>query len=50
MMNKEELLKVTIEQAYEWVKTGHWDLKTFKFWHNVLVDQVEADAVYYANL
>lgn len=26
------MLNVTEKQAYEWVKTGHWDLKEFTEW------------------
>lgn len=27
-----ETQPVSIKQAYEWVKTGHWNLKTFTNW------------------
>lgn len=23
---------VTVKQAYEWVKTGHWNLRQFEAW------------------
>lgn len=29
---KVEFHKVSIKQAYEWAKTGYWDLKTFTKW------------------
>lgn len=28
----------TVKQAYEWVKTGHWDLKQFQQWYNESMD------------
>lgn len=29
---RELLRKVSNEQAYEWVKTGHWNLAQFRAW------------------
>lgn len=31
-MEQEELENVSIRQAFEWVKTGHWKLRTFNQW------------------
>lgn len=34
---EKELKEVTVRQAYEWVKTGHWSLKQFQAWCNNLI-------------
>ena len=31
-MNKVNLNNVSENQAYEWVKTGHWNLQKFQEW------------------
>jgi hypothetical protein len=48
--DREEALKITAKQAYEWVKTGHWTLKTFEIWLDHVVCNAEAEAKYYSNL
>lgn len=48
--SKEEILQITPKQAYEWVKTGVWNLKTFQVWLNHVISKAEHEAVYYANL
>ena len=39
--SKEEILKITSKQAYEWVKTGVWNLKTFKTWLEHVISNAE---------
>ena len=48
--SKEEILKITDEQAYEWVKTGVWDFKTFKVWLDIIIIDAESNALEYQNL
>lgn len=31
--------KITIQQAYEWVKTGHWTLTQFRAWVQQIHDE-----------
>jgi hypothetical protein len=35
-----ELNTIDTKQAYEWVKTGHWDLKQFQKWHEACINAV----------
>jgi hypothetical protein len=39
--DREAYLKITAKQAYEWVKTGHWNLKTFKIWLDHVISNAE---------
>ena len=48
--SKEEILKITEKQAYEWVKTGVWNFKTFQNWLDHVVSDAEEKAIYYQNL
>lgn len=48
--DREAALKITPKQAYEWVKTGVWNLKTFEAWLDHVVSNAEANAIYYQNL
>lgn len=48
--DREAALKITPKQAYEWVQTGVWNLKTFEAWLDHVVSNAEADAIYYQNL
>lgn len=32
IMEQEELENVSIRQAFEWIRTGHWKLRTFNEW------------------
>jgi hypothetical protein len=29
---KEEILSISVNQAYQWVKTGYWSLREFNLW------------------
>jgi hypothetical protein len=29
---KEEILNISVNQAYQWIKTGHWSLREFNLW------------------
>lgn len=42
--DREAALKITAKQAYEWVKTGHWNLKTFEIWLDHVICDAEAEA------
>lgn len=42
--DREEALKITSKQAYEWVKTGVWNLKTFEIWLDHVICNAEAEA------
>lgn len=33
-----DISKFSAKQAYEWVKTGHWNLKQFQEWHNACLE------------
>ena len=35
---KAEMLNVSIQQAYEWVKTGHWSKAAFIVWAEARMD------------
>lgn len=48
--DKETILKITEKQAYEWVKTGVWNFKTFKIWFDHVISNAEDNAIYYQNL
>jgi hypothetical protein len=48
--DRESYLKITAKQAYEWVKTGVWSLKTFEIWLDHVVCNAEYEAQYYSNL
>ena len=48
--DREEALKISHKQAYEWVKTGHWNLKTFEIWFDHVISNAEYEAKYYSNL
>ena len=47
--DREAALQITPKQAYEWVKTGVWNLKTFEIWLHHVVCDAAADAIEYAN-
>jgi len=38
-VTKENIWQVSQDQAFEWVKTGEWDLKIFEAW----VDTIKED-------
>lgn len=42
--DREEALKISRKQAYEWVKTGVWNLKTFEIWLDHVICDAEAEA------
>ena len=44
--DREEYLKITAKQAYEWVKTDHWNLKTFEIWLDHIICNAEYVAKY----
>ena len=44
--SKEEILKITEKQAYEWVKTGVWNFKTFQIWLDHVIRDAEEEAKY----
>jgi hypothetical protein len=48
--DREDALKITAKQAYEWVKTDHWNLKTFEIWLDHVICNAEYNAKYYNNL
>ncbi len=48
--DRDAALKITTKQAYEWVKTGVWNLKTFEAWLDHVVSDAEDKAIYYQNL
>lgn len=48
--SKEEILKINPKQAYEWVKTGVWNFKTFKVWLDHVISDAESTALEYQHL
>lgn len=48
--DREKALKITSAQAYEFVKSGVWSLKTFEIWLDHVVCNAEYKAQYYGNL
>lgn len=44
--DKETILKITEKQAYEWVKTGVWNFKTFQLWLDCVIRNAEEEARY----
>lgn len=48
--DREGYLSITSEQAYEWVKSGVWNLKKFQIWLDHVICNAEYEAKYYSNL
>lgn len=46
MNSKEGYLSITSEQAYEWVKSGVWNLSTFQIWLDYVTREAELEARY----
>ena len=44
--DREKALKITSAQAYEFVKSGVWSLKTFEIWLDHVVCDAAAEARY----
>ena len=44
--SKEEILKITEKQAYEWVKTGVWNFKNFQIWLDHVIRDAEEETKY----
>ena len=42
--DRKAYLKITAKQAYEWIKTGHWDLKIFEIWLDHVICNAEYEA------
>ena len=42
--DREAAIKITAAQAYEWVRTGEWSLKTFEIWFDHVICEAEAEA------
>ena len=42
--DRDAALKITSKQAYEWVKTGVWNLKTFEICLDHVICEAEAEA------
>jgi hypothetical protein len=44
--DREGYLNITSEQAYEWVKSGVWNLKKFQIWLDHVICNAEYEAKY----
>ena len=40
----DEYMNTSPKQAYEWVKTKHWNFKTFERWLEIIIAQAEIEA------